>query len=467
MTDSASASASTSRAVLLRHYLGSRWRFTHLHGVRLQRYQDRLARSAVRDAADGSPYYAARFAGHSLSDWRHLPTTDKQSMMANFTDLNTRGVPLDIAMETALRAERERDFRPHVPCTDLTVGLSSGTSGHRGLFLVSPGERAAWAGAMLARTLPGPLLRPGGWRVAFFHRSGSNLYESLASRALSFRFFDLMTPLDQAVAHLNEFSPHLLVAPPTMLSLLAREKREGRLNVSPQKIISVAEVLESQDAAVISDAFQVPCVHQIYQCTEGLLAVTCSQGTLHIQEDIVAVQTESLVEGIDPAEPGERRVTPIVTDLWRRVQPIIRYRMGDVLTLAPDNELVCPCGSRFRRVVRVEGRCDDMVLFPDTGNLAHLRPFFPDTLRRAVLLADAGIIDYRIVQENPGTLRVHLALGLESAVETTVAKVRASVLQTLLSYGCRAEQLSVVIGLPDEPLSRKRRRVRRAWGKRA
>jgi phenylacetate-CoA ligase len=451
----------TPRSVLLRHYLGARWRFTRLYGQRLQRYQDKLAQSAVRDAMAHSPYYAAHFAGRRFKDWHSLPITDKTRMMTNFTDLNTRGVPLDRAMETALRAERERDFRPLVPDTDLTVGLSSGTSGHRGLFLVSPQERAAWAGAMLARTLPGPLLRPGGWRVAFFHRSGSNLYESLASRALSFRFFDLMTPLIRAVAHLND----LCAASSGRAADSAQPSGAGEAGRAspylPQKIISVAEVLEPQDGAVISEAFQVPCVHQIYQCTEGLLAVTCSHGRLHLQEDIVAVQTEPLIDDTSPAETRERRVTPIVTDLWRRVQPIIRYRLGDVLALAPDNEPSCPCGSRFRRVVRIEGRCDDVLLFPDSGKLGHLRPFFPDTLRRAVLLADAGIIDYRIVQENPGTLRIHLALLPVGDALAAVAKVRASVLQTLFSYGCSAEHLSVEIGLPDEPLSRKRRRVQR------
>jgi putative adenylate-forming enzyme len=452
----------TPRGILLQHYVGALWRFTRLRGDALARYQDRKAQSAVRDAIAQSPYYAALYRGRDVDHWQTLPTTDKRSMMANFTDLNTRGVALDLAMETALRAERERDFRPMVPGTDLTVGLSSGTSGHRGLFLVSPQERAAWAGALLARALPGPLLRSGGWRVAFFHRSGSNLYQSLSSRSLVFQFFDLMTPLEEAVAHLNSFQPHLLVAPPTMLSLLALEQREGRLDLRPQKVISVAEVLEPQDAAAISAAFDVPCVHQIYQCTEGLLAITCPSGVLHLQEDIVVVQPDALSESDSQNKDQEVHVTPVITDLWRRTQPIIRYRLGDILVLAPAQEPPCPCGSRFRRVLRVEGRSDDVLQFPCPGNAGALRPFFPDTLRRAVLLADAGIIDYRVIQEAAGHLRIHLALASQGEFAIAAAKVRKSVLETINSYGCVAVNLSIEQGLPSEPQNRKRRRVQRA-----
>ena len=447
--------ARTSKAVLLRHYLGALWRFRRLEGDALQRYQDRLAAAAVRKAVAGSAYYADRYAGSDLADWRHLPTTDKRTMMTDFTAFNTRRISGDLAMETALRAERERDFRPLVPGTDLTVGLSSGTSGHRGLFLVGPNERAAWAGALLARALPGPLLRPGGgWRVALFHRAGSNLYQSLASRALTFQFVDLMTPLPDAVVQLNRFLPHLLVGPPTLLALLAEERRAGRLIAQPGKIISVAEVLEPQDAAPLAAAFDVSAIHQIYQCTEGLLAVTCPAGRLHLQEDIVAVQTEPL----DAADTTV--VTPIVTDLWRQVQPILRYRLNDVLRLSPDTAPRCTCGSAFRVIAQIDGRQDDVLAFPvaaDPGE--EMRPFFPDTLRRAVLLADAGILDYRILQEAPGSLRVHLACASESAYRIAEQTVRESLSRTVAGYGCRIEGLDIYFGLPPERPGVKRRRV--------
>ena len=97
--------------------------------------------------------------------------------------------------------------------------------------MVSPQEQAAWAGVILARALH--RIRPGGTRVAFFLRSFSNLYAQAGGSLIHLRYFDLMTPLAQAVAALNEFAPHLVVAPPSLLGFLADEQQAGRLAPAP------------------------------------------------------------------------------------------------------------------------------------------------------------------------------------------------------------------------------------------
>ena len=121
-------------------------------------------------------------------------------------------------MSVALAAEQSRDFTPTVD--GLTVGLSSGTSGHRGLFLVSPAEQAMWAGVILARALH-TLPSPAAPRVAFFLRSHSNLYQQVNGALLQLRYFDLMAPLADSIASLNSYQPHILVGPPSLLGFLA------------------------------------------------------------------------------------------------------------------------------------------------------------------------------------------------------------------------------------------------------
>ncbi len=430
---------------LLSNLVAARWRFTRLHGSAIEAYQDRLARAAVAHAVQRSPYYRQLFAGHELADWRCLPTTDKSAMMSNFSAFNTCGVRLDDAMAIALRAEQERDFRPTI--NGLTAGLSSGTSGHRGLFLVSAQEQAAWAGFLLARTIPRFRLR--GYGVAFFLRSNSNLYETLGSRWLRFRYFDLMAPLEQSIEALNREPPDFLVGPPSLLGMLADAKQEGRLRVRPERVISVAEVLEPQDRERLVNVFHAP-VHQIYQCTEGLLAISCSQGSLHVQEDLVAVQLEPL------AGDAEGRCTPIVTDLWRRTQPILRYRLNDVLTV---DRARCGCGSSFRVLSSIEGRCDDVV------HLVHrdgrLRAFFPDTIRRMILLGSPVIIDYLVQQDRPGTFRIYLKLASGADFDATTEAVQRSVDAIAASYECLPPTVHWVAGLPPLLPGRKRRRVQR------
>ena len=438
-------------ATFLRHYFGARRRFVRLSGDSLTRFQDGRARRIAALAAARSPFYRERWAGCDLDDWRTLPTADKRAMMADFTRFNTRGVDGGVAMAAALAAEASRDFRPTVPGTDLTVGLSTGTSGHRGMFLVSPQERAMWAAAVLARALPGPLWRAGGWRVSLLHRSPSNLYDRIRGRFVRFHFHDLATPLEETVARLNDERPHILLGPPTLLGSLADERAAGRLKVRPERVFSVAEVLEPQDDARIAAAFDLPALSQIYQCTEGLLAASCPHRRLHLTEDLVAVQTEPLPGG---------RAAPILTDLWRTTQPIFRYRLGDVLTLsAPDT--LCACGSRFRTVERIEGRQDDVLTFLTPGGKP--KDIYPDTIRRAVLLASGEIADYAAEQRRPGEIRVFLEPTPGADLAEVTRAVRAELSRVLAESDCRAAEIEFSMSFPSSPPQAKRRRVRNLW----
>jgi putative adenylate-forming enzyme len=437
------------------HYVGAQWRWRTLDPTSLQELQEQRAGAIIAHAAQHSPFYRRHWQGHQLGQWRTLPTVDKTAMMAHFDEYNTCGIAAQAAMSAALEAERTRDFAPLV--AGLTVGLSSGTSGHRGLFLVSPAEQAMWAGVILARALH--KLRPGRTRVAFFLRSHSNLYQEVNGALLQLRYFDLMSPLADSIAVLNQYQPHILIGPPSLLGFLAAAHTHGSLRIHPQRLISVAEVLEPQDETLLATCFQAP-VHQVYQCTEGLLAVSCPHGSLHIQEDIVAIQCEPLTPDLPQDAAGPRRVTPIVTDLWRRTQPIVRYRLNDVLQLG---DKPCHCGSCFRTISRIEGRCDDVCYFFErNGSAPSLRrPFFPDTIRRMILLGSGGITDYQVVQECDGQLLVHLALMPGANRQQVIDAVRGSVNATVEQYGCHRPQLDIDTQLPPLPPGDKRRRVQR------
>ncbi len=427
-----------------RHFLAAHWRWRTFDATALHRFQEQRARAAVAHAYAHSPFYRDHWAGHDLTGWRTLPTVDKATMMANFDRFNTVGVTRAAALDAAMLAERSRDFRPTVG--PYTVGLSSGTSGHRGVFLVSPAEQGAWAGLILARALH--RLRRGGVRVAFFLRSFSNLYAQANGRLVKLRYFDLMTPIPVAVEQLNAFQPHIVIGPPSLLGLLADAQTTGALHMTPDRLISVAEVLEPQDELRLQTTFQAP-VHQIYQCTEGLLAVSCAHGGLHIQEDVVALQLE-------PLDAAGEWCTPIVTDFWRRTQPIIRYRLNDVVRLAP---APCPCGSPFRVLATIAGRCDDLCYFFDAEGAR--QPVFPDTLRRAILLASAAIIDYEIVQERDGQLQICLLADASTPFDAVADVVVETVQSTLVRYDLQPATVTVELGLTPRPADAKRRRVQR------
>jgi len=77
---------------------------------------------------------------------------------------------------------------------DITVGLSTGTSGKRGLFLISPSERESWVVMVMDRILPPKWLKK--QKVAFFLRANSNLYTSVQSAIYDFKYFDIFQPIE-------------------------------------------------------------------------------------------------------------------------------------------------------------------------------------------------------------------------------------------------------------------------------
>lgn len=309
--------------------------------------------------------------------------------MANFDAINTVNIKLEEALAVAIKSEESRDFSPTI--NSITVGLSSGTSGNRGVFLASEKERAYWVALVLERVLGFSFKKRS---IAFFLRANSNLYDSVKSKLLAFHFFDLLNSIDVHIERLNALQPDILVAQPSMLFELANAIAANKLDIKPTKVISVAEVLTPEDKAYLSNIFK-QTIHQVYQCTEGFLASSCEYGTLHFNEDFLIIEKKYI-------DREQSRFHPIITDLRRRSQPIIRYELNDII----QEKTNCPCGSNFLAIEAIEGRSDDILVFKNTENQEV--KIFPDFFRRAIILADNSISDYALIQTKPNHLMLYI-----------------------------------------------------------
>ncbi len=355
---------------------------------------------------------------------------DKKVMMEHFNNLNTVGVDRDHAFELAFRAETSRDFTATL--NGVTVGLSSGTSGNRGLFLVSDSERARHAGTILAKILPGSIF--GRYRVAFFMRANSNLYTASAGSRIRFEFYDLLAPLEDHLMRLEAQQPELLFAPPSMLIRLAEARSNGRITVRPVRIFSIAETLDPLDERKISAAFGMK-VHQIYQCTEGFLAASCPEGTLHLNEDCVRIDPEWL-------DSSRTKFMPIITDFTRTSQPVIRYRLNDILTLRTSP---CPCGSVMTAIESIEGRSDDVIQFRGpSGPVA----VFPDFIRRAVITADPSIEEYLVTQSCEGEVDIHIK-SPDADFQRVLTRVKEEVRLLAIRVGALQPTVRFHAGIPS------------------
>lgn len=366
---------------VLKHYL--RFRFSSFSSCEaLQAWQAERIRQHLYWVSLNSPFYV-RCRAKPLEQW---PLMNKALMMEHFDSLNTLGIKKVDAFEFAKEAEHARAFDSTFG--SLTVGLSSGTSGNRGIFLASEAERELWAGAILGKMVPDLLWRR--HRVALFLRAGSTLYNSVNSKHLQFQFFDMAQPMERNLIALNAYKPDIIFAPGQILKLLAKEAEH--LVFAPKRLIACAEVLYDDTREATKNAWGID-PEQIYQCTEGFLG--CSQrGSFQLNEDLVHIEPNWLDE-------SKTRFKPIITDFRRTSQPIIRYELDDVLSFNPESQTV------FRELARIEGRCDDII---EARTLeGTIVPLYPDFLVRAVLF-QSGIQDFKVIQESPDVLAVELDL---------------------------------------------------------
>lgn len=384
-------------------------------------WQDRQLKRFLCDAI---PQVDA-FAGISPASLDQLPEMDKAILMARFTAYNRPRITAD-EVRTALARGEDR-------VRGMCIGQSTGTSGNRGYYVISEGERFEWLGVILAKALPDILWRR--HRVALALPGFSTLYRSAEKGGrVQLRFFDLAQGVDEWADDLAAFDPDTIVAPPKVLRRLAETGRLGA-----RHLFSGAEVLDSLDRQVI-EAATGHKVREIYMATEGLFGVACPLGTLHLAED--AVKFEWRASG----ETG--LMTPLITDFTRRVQVMARYRMNDLLVLA---DTPCACGSPLQAVARIEGRQDDV--FELAG-----RMITPDVLRNAIVDADRRILDYRLLQTGPAAVEVHLDPALPAGSEALVA---ASLQRLFAGLGVNAA-IAFKRGLPID-YDRKLRRIRKEW----
>jgi len=425
--------------------LGLLWQYASAR--RLRRFRSRAdvvkhQQKQWRHLADHVLTKSPLYAPYGRRQFHDYPLIDKQQWMKHFNDINTLHVVLEDAMRVAEEAERTRDFNPMLKGT--AVGMSTGTSGARGIFLASRSERLRWAGTLLSKLLPAGIFAPA--RIALLLRAGSNLYETLSGGVrLRFQHFDLAMPFDQVIARLDHFQPTILVGPPSVIALVAAAVKSGQINICPTRIIAVAEVLDPLDAARVTDTFRVP-IEQIYQATEGFLGHTCAQGVIHLNEDCLIVERDWI-------DRATRRFAPIITDLYRSTQPVIRYRLNDILV---EREQACPCGSPFIALERIEGREDDIVWLPKFAGTGVV-PMFPDVLSRALLNAIPSADQYQIEQCGPATLRIGVSPTLTS---TQQDNVREALVECTRRIGAAVPQIEFDVWA-ERPATQKCRRVRR------
>ena len=380
----------------------------------LARRQRVRLQSLVERAVRESAFYRDRLAGVDpagpMSVW---PVTRRHELMARFGDWVT---------DPRLRLRDLRNFvsdpsRVGQPWLGrYIVWESSGTSGEPGLFVQDAQTLAIYdALESLRRSPPRPQARwldPMGLgeRSALVVATEGHFASHVSMERLKrlnpwmgagVRTFSIMRPVAELVADLNAFAPTVIATYPSVAALLADEAEQGRLNVRPREVWTGGETLRPAVRRRIEEV--LGCALRNSYGTSEFLAMgwECSRGRLHLNADWL------ILEPVDdrgrPVPAGEPACSTLLTHLGNRVQPLIRYDLGDQVSFAPG---CCECGSPLP-VIDVQGRRDDplVVKGPD-GREVTLLPM----ALTAVLEDEAGVFDFQLGQRDARTLVLRLAL---------------------------------------------------------
>ena len=415
------------------------------------RQQDRFRR-LVSFAREHSVFYGKMYSGlpSVIRDPGILPPVSKRDLMANFDGWATDDAVRRKTAE-AFVADPSRIGRYYL---DRHLAFStSGTTGLPAVFLHDRGAVNVYLALMLARRLPA--LMASGAKASFLGNRGrtatiittgghftSSVIEAMARSRLPRlsgrnRTFSLLAPLPDLVRALNELQPAIIGSYPTALAVLAGEQAAGRLRIRPALALSGAERLSPAAAERIKRSFHC-LLHDTYAASEFMgIAFDCRYGRLHLNADWVIL--EPVDDTLRPVPPGTPSHSTLLTNLANRVQPIIRYDLGDSVTMLPTR---CPCGSPLP-TIRPEGRRDEVLYLESPGG--ELKPILPLVLA-TVVEETAGILSYQVIRSGASRLRVRL----DEAPGYDRTRVCDDLLRRLREYFSSMDLESVIVELSGE-----------------
>ncbi len=417
----------------------------------------------VAFARESSPFYRRLYKGlpDHVTDPAVLPVTSKKMLMPEFDDWVTDRA---VTWERAQRfiADLDSAGRPFVD--SYTLVTTSGTTGNPGVFVVD--RRALTVnvafGMRMRRTWLGGwglanVLAHGG-RVAMVVATGGHFLVNAGSQRLfsgllgskMVRVFSVYAPLEELVTGLNQFQPAIVIGYGSVLAMLAGEQEAGRLHISPMLMEPAGETVTPDIRQRMATVFGAK-VCSVYGATEcPFLTEGCTHGWYHVNNDWAVL--EPVDADYRPVPPGELSHTILISNLANRVQPILRYDLGDSVLQRPTP---CPCGNPLP-AFQVQGRVADVLTFltPD-GHQVVLPPLGLDTLVDRV----PGVSLFQLVQTTSSTLRVRLVCAPDADADQVWHAVCEGLTGMLADHGLGHVELQRATEQPQQSVGGKFRPV--------
>ena len=333
-----------------------------------------------------SPFYKKRFEENnlkpedikSLDDLRKIPFTTKQDLRDTY--------PFGIASVPLEKATR--------------LHSSSGTTGNPTVILHTQKDLDEWANAV-ARCLHMVGLRP---TDVFQNSSGYGMFTGgLGFQYGAERLGMLTVPAaagntKRQIKFMTDFGTTAVHAIPSYAARIYEVMEE--MGIDPRRdtklktLIIGAEPHSEEQRRRIEEMLGVKAYNSFgmsEMCGPGVAFECTEQNGLHIWEDyyIVEIVDPETLEPVAEGEVGEL----VLTTINREAMPLLRYRTRDLTRVLPGE---CPCGRHHKRLDRMKGRSDDMIILKGVN-------IFPIQIETILLQFKELSTDYLITLETVDT----------------------------------------------------------------
>lgn len=387
--------------------------------IRLKRLQGKRLSRLVRYAREHSPLFNELYRGVDMQNiaLERLPVTGKKELSDRLDDWFTDRRLNRRMIESFL--EHRQDGLLLDAYTAITTSGSSDTP----LIMVRDAFHNTIHGALmqirLMRGLDANLLNPANHRIALViftsgHCSSDSSFLKFREKHSAFTHNTMVVStlesIPAIVGKLNDFAPDVLTGYPSVLVGLAREQLAGRLHLDLRVVACSAETLTDEHYRYLKEAFRCPVCNNYCSMEGGELAMSCSEGRLHLNADWVIV--EPVDEFGAPCREGEVSAGVLITDLTNFVQPVVRYFVSDHARIGGEP---CPCGCGLP-TIEIMGRLNDSFTWNGiTVGSVSLACRMPEI---------QGLQDYQFVQCDEGSVRFHYEAAPGVDVSGIIHEVR-------------------------------------------
>ena len=317
----------------------------------IERLQAERLRSTVAHCM-GSKFYRKRFSDIGLSpediktldDLQKIPFTTKQDLRDTYP-FGMASIPLS-------------------KCTRLHS--SSGTTGNPTVILHSRKDLEQWANAV-ARCLWMVGCRP---EDVFQNTSGYGMFTGGLGFQYGAELLGMLTVPAAAgntlrqIKFFTDFGTTVVHAIPSYAArlheVMCERGVDPRRDTKLRTLVIGAEPHSDQTRRRIENMLGVKAYNSFgmsEMCGPGVAFECPEQNGMHIWEDyyIVEIIDPVTLKPVPEGEVGEL----VLTTINREAMPLLRYRTRDLTRILPGE---CPCGRHHRRIDRIKGRSDDMII---------------------------------------------------------------------------------------------------------